>query len=114
MFSIVIPTHRRPDLLRACLQAVAQHAPPDCEVVVVDDGSAAAEASRIACGFAGVRVVRLPRARGFCTRRQRRHPRQPRRHRRTAQRRYRGAARLGRRGPAPFADPLVAAVAPLC
>jgi len=44
---------------------VAQHAPPDCEVVVVDDGSAAAEASRIACGFAGVRVVRLPRARGF-------------------------------------------------
>jgi glycosyltransferase involved in cell wall biosynthesis len=39
-FSVVIPTHRRPDTLFRVLHALGdQTAPPDFEVVVVDDGS---------------------------------------------------------------------------
>ncbi len=64
MLSIVIPTRQRPDLLRACLAAVARHAPGDCEVIVVDDASPAGEASRVAEHFA-VRALRLPRRGGF-------------------------------------------------
>ena len=39
MLSIVIPTHNRADLLRACLASVVQHAPSGTEVIVVDDAS---------------------------------------------------------------------------
>jgi GT2 family glycosyltransferase len=65
MLSIVIPTHCRPDLLRACLRSVLRHAPAGCEILVVDDGSPNEEASRVARQFAGVSVVRLARAGGF-------------------------------------------------
>jgi GT2 family glycosyltransferase len=65
MLSIVIPTHRRTDLLQACLRTVFEHAPADCEIVVVDDGSPDAQASRVAATFPGVRVVRRDRATGF-------------------------------------------------
>ncbi|MBV9122846.1 MAG: glycosyltransferase family 2 protein [Planctomycetes bacterium] len=64
--SIVIPSHCRPDLLRACLASVTRLAPPGTEVIVVDDGSADARISRTAEAFAGVRVLRLSRPRGFC------------------------------------------------
>ena len=65
MLSIVIPTHQRPDLLHICLQRVVQHAPRDSEVLVVDDASPANIGSRVALAFAGVQVVRLPRRGGF-------------------------------------------------
>lgn len=58
--SIVIPTYNRPDLLRACLASVHRFAPPQTEVVVVDD------ASPTPASFPGVRVLRLPQRRGFC------------------------------------------------
>jgi GT2 family glycosyltransferase len=64
--SIIIPSHNRPDLLRSCLTAVRRHAPADTEVVVVDDASPGAAVSATASGFPGVRVLRLPRRRGFC------------------------------------------------
>ena len=64
MLSIVIPTHQRTDLLRACLRAVTAHAPAGTEVIVVDDASPKAAASAVATEF-GVRAVRLNRQRGF-------------------------------------------------
>src|SRR5438105_430131 len=65
MLSIVIPTHRRTDLLRACLQAVSRHAPAGSEIVVVDDASPQGAASDVAHSFDGVRVIRLARQLGF-------------------------------------------------
>lgn len=39
-FSVVVPTHDRPETLRMVLEALGrQESPPDYEVVVVDDGS---------------------------------------------------------------------------
>src|SRR5262245_16539473 len=64
--SVVIPSHRRADLLRLCLASVARFAPPGTEVIVVDDGSPGAEVSHAAEEFAGVTVVRRARAGGFC------------------------------------------------
>ncbi len=64
MLSIVIPTHQRTDLLRACLQVVVKHAPPGSEIVVVDDASPHAEASGLAHAF-GVKFIRFDRQRGF-------------------------------------------------
>jgi len=45
---------------------VRRHAPADTEIVVVDDASPDHAVSRTAGAFAGVRVLRLPRRRGFC------------------------------------------------
>ena len=64
--SIVIPTHNRPDLLRACLVSLTRHAPAGTEIIVVDDGSSRACCSRAAREFAGVQVLRGSRRRGFC------------------------------------------------
>jgi GT2 family glycosyltransferase len=63
--TIVIPSHNRPDLLTHCLASVTAHAPADCEIVVVDDGSRQACVSRAAAAFPGVLTVRRPRAGGF-------------------------------------------------
>lgn len=65
--SVVIPSQRRVDLLRQCLQALQQHAPARTEIIVVDDGSRAAVVQRTAAEFADVRIVRLPESQGFCT-----------------------------------------------
>jgi GT2 family glycosyltransferase len=65
-FSIVIPSHNRPDLLHHCLESVARHAPADTEVIVVDDGSPGGAVSSVARAFAGVHVVRRDRPGGFC------------------------------------------------
>jgi GT2 family glycosyltransferase len=62
----VIPSHNRADLLRLCLASVRRHAPADTEVLVVDDASPAGAVSQVASQFAAVRVLRLPRRRGFC------------------------------------------------
>ena len=64
--SLVIPSHNRPDLLRPCLASVVRHAPPDTEVLVVDDGSTARCVSAAAHDFPGARVLRLEQRGGFC------------------------------------------------
>jgi GT2 family glycosyltransferase len=64
--SVVIPSHRRADLLRLCLASVGRFAPPSTEVIVVDDGSPGAVVSQAAGEFAGVKVIRHAKARGFC------------------------------------------------
>jgi GT2 family glycosyltransferase len=64
--SIVIPSHRRADLLRACLASVLRHAPSGTEVIVVDDASPRGTVSAAAGSFAGVRAIRLPGRGGFC------------------------------------------------
>lgn len=64
--SVVIPSHNRPDLLRICLESVARHAPAETEVVVVDDASPGGIVSAAARAFPGVRVLRLESRRGFC------------------------------------------------
>jgi GT2 family glycosyltransferase len=63
--SIVIPSHNRPDLLRACLGSIRHHASERPEIVVVDDGSANSVISEVAAAF-GSRVIRHEAARGFC------------------------------------------------
>ena len=65
--SIVIPSHKRADLLRLCLASVTRFAPPRTQIVVVDDGSKDAAVSRAAGEFAGVTVVRRAKAGGFCS-----------------------------------------------
>jgi GT2 family glycosyltransferase len=65
-FSVVIPSHNRPDLLRACLSSVQRHAPPQTEVIVVDDGSPGGVVSTAAAEFPQVGCLRSPRRRGFC------------------------------------------------
>jgi GT2 family glycosyltransferase len=64
--SIVIPCHHQIDLLRLCLQSVMLHAPGHSEVIVVDDGSPGGAVSSAASAFPGVRVIRIKRRRGFC------------------------------------------------
>ena len=64
--SIVIPSHNRSDLLRACLASVSRHAPAGTEVLVVDDGSPGGAVSTVAWSFPQVRCLRHPRPCGFC------------------------------------------------
>jgi GT2 family glycosyltransferase len=63
--TIVIPTHNRSDLLQLCLTSVARFAPPNTEILVVDDASPQAQASVVARRFPGVEVIRLQQRRGF-------------------------------------------------
>jgi GT2 family glycosyltransferase len=64
-FSIVIPSHNRPDLLRLCLESLQRHAPQATEIIVVDDGSLDACVSRTVLEFPGVQLIRHPRPLGF-------------------------------------------------
>lgn len=64
--SIVIPSHKRVDLLRLCLASVARFSPPCTEVIVVDDGSPGAVVSQAAAEFARVKVIRRAISGGFC------------------------------------------------
>lgn len=63
--SIVIPSHSRPDLLCLCLQSVRAHAPECTQIIVVDDGSKNAVVSLAASEFPGVEVIRHERPLGF-------------------------------------------------
>ena len=63
--SIVIPSHNRPDLLRACLSSIRNHAAYRPEIIVVDDGSADGVLSEVASHF-DCRVLRHDTPRGFC------------------------------------------------
>ncbi len=64
--SIVIPSHKRVDLLKPCLRAVIPFAPAGTQVIVVDDGSPNGIVSHAAREFPGVTIVRHERSRGFC------------------------------------------------
>src|SRR5947209_10398194 len=64
--SVVIPSHNRPDLLKPCLASVTRHAPPGTEVLVVDDASAGGAVTEAARACPGVRLLRLGRRGGFC------------------------------------------------
>jgi len=64
--SVVIPCHNRADLLRRCLATVTRFAPAATEIIVVDDASPEGSASLAADEFPGVRAVRLPVRGGFC------------------------------------------------
>jgi GT2 family glycosyltransferase len=64
--TLVIPSHNRADLLRRCLASVRRHARADTEILVVDDASPHHTVARTAQAFAGVRVLRFERRRGFC------------------------------------------------
>src|SRR5262245_9210931 len=64
--SIVIPSHSRADLLRACLASVLRHGPAGVEVLVVDDASPDGTVSAAAVAFPGVTVLRLAGRGGFC------------------------------------------------
>src|SRR4051794_36837864 len=64
--SVVIPSHSRADLLQLCLASVVRFAPPGTEIIVVDDGSKGGIVSQTATAFPGVKVVRRPKAGGFC------------------------------------------------
>ena len=75
VLSIVIPSHHRADLLLDCLSSVVALAPPQTEIIVVDDGSPEAIISGIAHSFREVRVVRLAKSAGFCVAAESRHPR---------------------------------------
>lgn len=64
--SIVIPSHHRADLLSACLHSVLAHSPPGVEIIVVDDASPGGVATTAARQFARVVVVAQAQRRGFC------------------------------------------------
>jgi GT2 family glycosyltransferase len=64
--TIVIPSHNRIDLLQRCLASVQRYAPANTEIVVVDDASPDRIVSQTVRSFAGVRVLRFERRRGFC------------------------------------------------
>ena len=64
--TIVIPSHNRADLLHRCLTSVRQFAPAGTEILVIDDASPNRMVSQAARAFAGVRVMRFERQRGFC------------------------------------------------
>lgn len=64
--SIVVPTHCRPDLLRACLTSIARHAQSDVETIVVADGCSDDRSRKVAATFGNVRLLELSKRRGFC------------------------------------------------
>lgn len=64
--SVVIPSHARADLLELCLTSVKRFAPPGTEVIVVDDGSRNGCISQKAAAVGGVKVVRRTQPGGFC------------------------------------------------
>jgi len=64
--SVVIPSHKRPAMLREALQSVCRYAIPGTEILVVDDGSPESIVTRTAALFPGVRSLRLPGQSGFC------------------------------------------------
>jgi GT2 family glycosyltransferase len=64
--TVLIPSHNRPDLLRLCLASVTRHAPAGAEVLVVDDASPGEVVAEVARAFAGVGVLRRAKQGGFC------------------------------------------------
>jgi GT2 family glycosyltransferase len=65
--SIVVPSHSRVDLLSLCLTSVSRFKPESTQVVVVDDGSEAGCVSDVAERFRGTDFVRHTKSKGFCS-----------------------------------------------
>ncbi len=63
--SVVIPTWNGAHMLPACLDSLAAQTYPRLEVVVADGGSEDGTAALIQASYPDVRLVRLPRNRGF-------------------------------------------------
>jgi GT2 family glycosyltransferase len=63
--SIVIPSHCRPELLGICLTTVHEYKPSGAQVIVVDDGSPGEFIRRVGGEFPGVEVIRHERPLGF-------------------------------------------------
>jgi GT2 family glycosyltransferase len=64
--SIIIPSRQRADLLSACLRSIVEHQSHPLQIIVVDDASPKESVSQTARAFAGVEVIRLRSASGFC------------------------------------------------
>jgi GT2 family glycosyltransferase len=64
--SVVVPSHRRVDLLALCLESVIRFAPAGTQIIVVDDGSSHESVSSTAATFPDVAVLRFEKAQGFC------------------------------------------------
>jgi GT2 family glycosyltransferase len=64
--SVIIPCHCRADLLRHCLASVSRHLPMGAEVIVVDDAAPGDGVRTVVAEFPAVRLVRLSRRRGYC------------------------------------------------
>jgi GT2 family glycosyltransferase len=65
-FSVVIPSYNQRELLRRCLASVVRFAPPNTEVIVVDDASTDGSSLMVATGFPQAHLICLPTNRGFC------------------------------------------------
>src|SRR5437763_5382473 len=66
--SVVIPSYRRPDLLRRCLESVTEaRRSSRChvEVIVVEDGAHEESCELVGARFPDVRLVALPENRGY-------------------------------------------------
>ena len=63
--SVVVPVHNRAGLTRRCLRLVLGDLPPDCEVVVVDDGSTDATPQLLSELGEAIGSLRLRRNAGF-------------------------------------------------
>lgn len=66
LLSIIIPSHNRADLLSACLSSINQHAPPQTQVIVVDDASPGGSVGKVAQAFSNVDLITLTKNTGFC------------------------------------------------
>jgi GT2 family glycosyltransferase len=64
--SVVVPSFNRPDLLRLCLSSLRRHAPANVETIVVDDASPGGAVRAVVADFPEVQCLSLPRRRGFC------------------------------------------------
>ena len=60
--SIVVPVHNGGEMLRRCLASLHQHAPHNCEIIVVDDGSV--DSSADVGLLSGFHVVRAEKKAG--------------------------------------------------
>lgn len=55
--SVIVPTHRRPDLLREALASLRSQQGADWEALVVDDGGPETQGVRVVMGLADPRIV---------------------------------------------------------
>jgi GT2 family glycosyltransferase len=63
--SVIVPNYNGARLLPGCLDALARQTVGDCEVIVVDDASRDDSLALLHDRYPAVRVVALPRNRGF-------------------------------------------------
>ena len=64
--SVIVVNWNRRELLRACLQSLANQTYRDFDVIVVENGSNDGSAQMIACDFPSARLIANRENRGFC------------------------------------------------